>query len=60
MPKNLSGYCQIPVFLVMIIMTFPAGGELVPGRRAMDEQVEHVEQVVEELPEYALMVDLPD
>jgi hypothetical protein len=29
-------------------------------RRAMDEQVEHVEQVVEELPEYALMVDLPD
>jgi hypothetical protein len=26
----------------------------------MDEQVEQVEQVVEELPEYALMVDLPD
>jgi hypothetical protein len=34
--------------------------DLVPGRRAMDEQVESVEQVVEELPEYALMVDIPD
>lgn len=41
-------------------MTFPAGGERASGRRAMDEQVEHVEQVVEELPEYALMVDVPD
>jgi len=26
----------------------------------MDEQVEQVEPVVEELPDYALMVDLPD
>jgi len=26
----------------------------------MDEQVEQVEPVVEELPDYALMIDLPD
>jgi len=41
-------------------MTFPAGGEIASGRRAMDEQIEQVEQVVEELPDYALMIDIPD
>jgi hypothetical protein len=41
--------------------TFPCWfGELASGRRAMDEQVDRIEQVVEELPEYALMIDLPD
>jgi hypothetical protein len=40
--------------------TLPKIGEFASGRRAMDEQVEQVEQVVEELPEYALMIDLPD
>jgi hypothetical protein len=58
--SSTFGCCQIPVCFVKITVTFPVGGKLVPRRRAMDEHVEHVEQVVEELPDYALMVDLPD
>jgi hypothetical protein len=56
-------YCQVPVLFVTITVTLRL---VLQARRAMDEQVEHVEQVecvdqvTEELPDYALMVDVPD